>query len=206
MTSHAAPVSRRKAKKDEWRRQIAHAAVTLFEEKSFGATTMDEIAAAADVSRPTVFNYFARKEDIPEFFMGWMLEDRVAARLDGWTALPPQDALRSCLVALATIFADFRETSRTFHMLRMQEGRKEFLPPPGHPMHRVMACLDGWIEAGQAAGTFRRDFRAREMAPHLCIGLFASTYGLWMLGEYGDAPYPAVLERHFDLLIGGLSG
>src|SRR3712207_3603479 len=36
----------------------------LFGEQGFTATTIDEIAAAADVSRATVFSYFPTKEDI----------------------------------------------------------------------------------------------------------------------------------------------
>ena len=99
--------TRREAKKDGVRRQIAQAAVRLFEAKGFAATTMDEIGAEADVSRPTVFNYFARKEDIPAFFMGWMLEDRVASRLDTWSALSPLAAIRACLGRVGHFEADF---------------------------------------------------------------------------------------------------
>src|SRR5262245_46277860 len=36
----------------------------LFAERGFGATTVDDIAEAAGVSRATVFSYFATKEEI----------------------------------------------------------------------------------------------------------------------------------------------
>ena len=36
----------------------------LFAEQGFAATTIDQIAEAADVSRATVFSYFPTKEDI----------------------------------------------------------------------------------------------------------------------------------------------
>ena len=46
------------------RRAISQAADRLFRERGFENVTVDEIAAAADVGRMTVFNHFARNEDM----------------------------------------------------------------------------------------------------------------------------------------------
>ncbi|MFE9320675.1 TetR/AcrR family transcriptional regulator [Nocardia sp. NPDC052278] len=43
---------------------IAQAAFTLFADKGFDSTTIEEVAAAAGVSRRTLFNYFKNKEDL----------------------------------------------------------------------------------------------------------------------------------------------
>ncbi len=43
---------------------IVDAAIRLFEKRGIGATSMDDIADAVDVSRATVFNYFPYKEAI----------------------------------------------------------------------------------------------------------------------------------------------
>ena len=54
----------RDSKKRETRQRISNLATTMFFARGFDAVTVEEIAAAASVSKPTVFNYFARKEDL----------------------------------------------------------------------------------------------------------------------------------------------
>jgi AcrR family transcriptional regulator len=54
----------RERKKLATRTAIHDAAMRLFAERGFAGTTMDQIAEAAEVSRATVFTYFATKEDI----------------------------------------------------------------------------------------------------------------------------------------------
>ncbi len=58
------PPDRRSRKRLATRRAISLAADRLFRERGFEHVTVDEIAAAADVGRMTVFNHFARKEDM----------------------------------------------------------------------------------------------------------------------------------------------
>ncbi|MFC1401872.1 MULTISPECIES: TetR/AcrR family transcriptional regulator [Streptacidiphilus] len=54
----------RERKKRQARQHIAETAAGLFLERGFDAVTMAEIAAAADVSVNTVYNYFPAKEDL----------------------------------------------------------------------------------------------------------------------------------------------
>jgi len=54
----------RESKKRETRQRISDTATALFFARGFEAVTVDEIASAAKVSKMTVFNYFARKEEL----------------------------------------------------------------------------------------------------------------------------------------------
>jgi AcrR family transcriptional regulator len=52
----------RERRRRELARSVANAAVDLFEQRGFSATTIDDIAAAAGISRTTFFRYCATKE------------------------------------------------------------------------------------------------------------------------------------------------
>lgn len=58
------PPDLRSRKRLATRQGISNAATRLFFERGFDHVTVDQIAAAADVGRMTVFNHFPRKEDM----------------------------------------------------------------------------------------------------------------------------------------------
>jgi AcrR family transcriptional regulator len=60
----AAPLGLRERKKLKTRRAIRAAAFGLFSEQGYEATTVDQIAAKAEVSPSTFFRYFPTKEDL----------------------------------------------------------------------------------------------------------------------------------------------
>src|SRR4051812_23367175 len=68
----------RERKKRQTREAIAAAARELFTARGFESVTVAEVAAAADVSEKTVFNYFPTKEDL----VFWNSEDKLEARAD----------------------------------------------------------------------------------------------------------------------------
>ena len=55
----AEPPGLRERKRQQTRERLTRAAMALFLERGFEATTLDDIAAAADISRRSFFHYFA---------------------------------------------------------------------------------------------------------------------------------------------------
>src|SRR6266545_3543817 len=76
----------RERKKQRTRETIASAAQELFAERGYHATTLPDIAEAADVSTRTIFAYFPSKEDIL-FSDFTVLAEALAERPEGQDAL-----------------------------------------------------------------------------------------------------------------------
>jgi AcrR family transcriptional regulator len=79
------------------RRELAEAAVQLFEDRGFASTTVEDIAAAADYSASTFFRTFTRKEDAVFFDMPGRLE-ALRAELDALDPAPGWPAIRAALL------------------------------------------------------------------------------------------------------------
>lgn len=76
----------RERKRRQTRARLTDAAMTLFLERGFEATTVDDIAAAAEVSKRSFFDYFPTKEDVVSAWQdefGSALADAVAKRPAG---------------------------------------------------------------------------------------------------------------------------
>lgn len=85
----------RERKKERTRQLLSETAIGLFLERGFDAVSVAEIAAAAEVSKPTLFRYFPAKEDL--VLQRFADHEDEAARLvtDARAAgVAPLDALR----------------------------------------------------------------------------------------------------------------
>jgi AcrR family transcriptional regulator len=90
---HEGPPGLRERKKQRTRELIASTALALFSERGYQATTVADIAAAAEVSERTVFGYFTTKEGI-------LFADHLALEQDLARALAERPSDISALEAL----------------------------------------------------------------------------------------------------------
>lgn len=99
---------RRERKRRETRERIEQAAMALFLERGFDATTIEDITEAADVSKRSFFDYFPSKEEV---VFAWQdsFADRLMAAI---AARPPEEssveAVEAAITATVVASADDR--------------------------------------------------------------------------------------------------
>jgi AcrR family transcriptional regulator len=107
--------SLRERKKARTRADLQRHALRLFAERGYEATTVEDIAAAAEVARSTFFRYFSSKEDVVLFDdVDPLFEEALAAVPAG---TPLLDAL---ITAIRAAFAELDEQRRAQEELRMR--------------------------------------------------------------------------------------
>lgn len=99
----------RERKKARTKTAIQQQALRLFREQGFQATTVEQIAEAAEVAPSTVFRYFATKEDLAVLDDYYSLAEAIATALAAQPAVHPVQALRD---ALREVFAALTDEER----------------------------------------------------------------------------------------------
>jgi TetR/AcrR family transcriptional repressor of mexJK operon len=80
-----------KAQRRDKRRAIADAALRVFLRRGFAGASIDEIAAEAHVSKPTIYAYFSSKEELFRRIMAAIVE-HAQSGLTAFTPAPAHDA------------------------------------------------------------------------------------------------------------------
>jgi TetR/AcrR family transcriptional regulator, cholesterol catabolism regulator len=116
-------IGRRERKKQEVEHRIRTAALALFREHGYDATTVEEIAERADVAKGTFFNYFARKDALLEA----LADDLVGELFD---ELGPVDRWegtgRAQLLRLFTRVGDMTARDPELSKIMMIENMRSF--------------------------------------------------------------------------------
>lgn len=98
------------------RERIAEAAFTLFMQNGFDETTVDDIAAAADISRRSFFSYFKTKDDVVVEWQTRSWERTLSELRTTSPDVPPLLAVRNVLMRQAESF-DRRDMKRIDDMM-----------------------------------------------------------------------------------------
>jgi len=202
----------RERKKRATRQLISDVATALFSERGFDHVTVDEVAVAANVSKMTVFNYFARKEDLLFDRSDEPLElvrERLAAR--GNQA--PLTALRALvhelvearhqLVRMTPLVAEFWDvvaaspalrahTRRLAAELERDLGRllaETVGAPLGEPIVQLVAALlvGTWRVAVREALRRQRAARGRAVTPDAFVALLDRGFAAARIAARGTA-------------------
>ncbi|HYM83991.1 MAG TPA: TetR family transcriptional regulator [Candidatus Dormibacteraeota bacterium] len=188
----------RERKKAKTRASIQEHALRLFRERGYDATTVEQIAEAAEVSPSTFFRYFGSKEDVVLYdpFDPVLIEAFLA-----------QPASLSPIAALRAAMHDVLRDSVGEWLGQQEERADLILSVP--ELRRAM--LDGFVDSmapfaeALAARTGRRpdDFEVQNLIGAVIgVGLVA-----WLRGASGDGgigDYLGAMDRAFAHLEAGL--
>jgi mycofactocin system transcriptional regulator len=172
---------------------VERAALELFAEKGFDNTTVDEVAAAAGISRRSFFNYFTSKNDIPWSQFGLLLED-----LDAWLSELADDVPMLDAIAEATVrFNRFPSDGPVAHRERMTL----IMHTPTLAAHASLRWLE-WREvvakfAAQRLGE-PIDALGPQLVGHIALGASLAAYEQWLRDE-GSA-LEELVSRAFGML------
>lgn len=115
-TAVPAPPGLRQRKRQQTRERLTRVAMALFLERGFEATTLDEIAAAADISRRSFFHYFDSKEDV---VFAWH-EEITAVLVAAIAARPASESMLTAAENAMTAFARQIEPAEAIAMARLK--------------------------------------------------------------------------------------
>lgn len=177
--------SRREQKKIAARAQILSAAIDLFSRRGLDAVTIDEIAAAADVGKGTIYNYFATKEDIVVAFMA-DLEAQMAPTIARFRpgVRPVHRVLADYILLHFRLKQPYHAFVRVF-LAQMFIDTARFIPY----MLEIQKCADPPLQSLFGALVERRALRADIDLPQLIMSFKTMHLGLTALWAVEGPPF-----------------
>jgi AcrR family transcriptional regulator len=190
--------SRREREREERRNEILDAAEVVFLAKGFVDTTMDEVAAGAELSKGTLYLYFKNKD---ELYVATCLRtlrrvvelyEAVAER--GGTGL---ETLRE----LGRAYIDFARNNKQHFRVAMSWMWSNFVVDPDTAsftsyqtlIQRLYGITQSTIERGRQDGSIRADVEPQKLA----IQMWGGTLGMLLL-SINREEFARRVERELD--------
>ncbi|MDR3079523.1 MAG: TetR family transcriptional regulator [Streptomyces sp.] len=200
MTTHetsAAHLGLRERKKQKTRERIRREAYRLFAEHGYEATTVDQIAEAAEVSASTFFRYFPTKEDVV------MQDEYDPALAEALRARPADEPIVDAILnSLRGPMGEMLQQDRDELLLRT---RISFTDPA---IRARQVTEQQRSEEGIAASIAERTGRNASDLDVKCaaaaiVAVFTTLVRHWVEGD-GTEDLAALYEQHLPLLSRGL--
>ncbi len=199
--------SLRERQKERRSREILDAATALIGEKGYDETSVEEIAARAEVGVATVYNYFGSKNELLHALLAAYIEGELA-RGAAVVNDPPQDMVDG----MAALFSTYLDgMARTANKRLMQEFlamavSKQFAYGQ-HTYRMKMAFVEQCRQLAlhyEADNQIRADVTAEEAAL-LCYSAVTYPYTRFLLDIEGDVRTAQLaIRRNLSLVMSGL--
>lgn len=202
--------------KVRWRRrkearpqEILDAALSVFAEKGFAATRLDEVATRAGVSKGTIYLYFESKEAVFKA----LVQEKLASRIGGFAEMlrAYEGSSAELLAQMLRNFGTLISTSEFVVLPKIVIAEAGNFPELARMYReeivvRGMGLLGEIVERGIARGEFRKI--PKEHAARLCVGPLM-IIAIWRttFEKFDDEPYDylGLVEAHITTLLQGLA-
>ncbi len=183
----AQPLDRRHIERRELiSRWLLPAVERLLEQETYGALTVEQMAAEAEISRSTFYNYFEDKGDLLRALVG----DVMGAALDAsrvWWMLPLDADKEELRVALRHLVEVYRPHALLMRAVSESVStdtrvRAEYLDY----MANGVAGIADHVRSGQAAGVIRTDLDPEAVGLWLTWGIERGLMQLSLRDDDGD--------------------
>lgn len=186
----------RERKKARTRASIREHALRLFREQGYDATTVDQIAEAADVSPSTFFRYYPTKEDV-------VLQDDVDVLAIG--SFYNQPAELSIVAAFRAAAKDALDSLSEQDMATFQETSSLIFTVPelrARAMDEYSRTINVIAEAvATRSGRDPNDFAVRNVAGAI-VGVIMAATMPW--SDWADKSQPGQMFERIDAALGHL--
>ena len=172
------PIGRRERRKLEVRSKIYAAARELFAKNGFDATTVDEIAAVADVVPATFFNHFQTKQALITLMTGEVVDHLHAITVESLDR--PGSAVERLRQFVARAAEDIAHNRSPARETLLELMRLDATPDGPHPyLARLFEPFVALIEEGQQGGEIRCD-REAAFLTQMVVGMLNSAITSWL--------------------------
>lgn len=191
---------RREQNKLHCRQRILRASRQLFSAEGYEETTMEEIAARAEISKATLYNYFPSKDSLLIGIAEAELAD-IRGLITGELQNEPS-AVEKLRRALQTFVLDsmrYIPLCRKITYLNSCEDSALFSTRV--EMLRIFRAL---VQEAQDSGEFRRDADAGDIVD-LVMGVYLASQFQWQgIDRYSNEYCVEKLDRFFDMALAGV--
>jgi TetR/AcrR family transcriptional regulator, cholesterol catabolism regulator len=186
---------------DQRRAEVIDLAAQLFDERGYASVSMEQIAAAVGIAKPTLYHYFRSKDEIlrgiHESFIGILLARQDERERLG---LSPADLLLGAMTDIYGLMETHRGHVRVFF-----EHHRDLPAPVREQIRarrdRYQQQIHAAIAAGARDGLFREvDTQAATLA---VFGICNWAYQWWRPGSGTDPALTA--QKMWDLVMRGLA-
>ncbi|MFP3664010.1 TetR/AcrR family transcriptional regulator [Priestia aryabhattai] len=188
--------------KEETKKRIQKAAISLFQQQGYQKTTVSQITHEAGVAKGTFFNYFKTKEEVLHY-LGINFTNRISYKLE--QLLQTEESTAAIVKQLFLLLAQSNEEANP-HLIRswfyIAITNSSFQQSEILQIEKMRAHFTKVFQTGQDRGELIVDIPAEEMASIAILNFFG-TLLYWCINQPDSVALQERIDKSVTLLFRG---